>query len=151
MASNSQLCLFDKEFSINFNGNTILAGQIWSSSGTNSSEIFCVEIIDNIDEPGSRYSATTQYSDCYECVTENNGLYLFTICGSIAGGEIAIPVSELGEDFFLSGLTTLTSGSFYLEYENDGNISNGCVTFNTLLVLTPEGYAEVEKNMEYQL
>jgi hypothetical protein len=140
MAANSQFCFTGKQTDIDFNGNTISTGQIWSV--TDNKEIVCVEIIDNTDKPGKPYSATTQYSDCYECVTENNGLYIFLICGS--GEQVSIPVSELGDDFFLSGQTILSSGSFYLEYEFQGDIYNSCVGFSKMVVLTPEDYEKLE-------
>lgn len=139
---NSQLCFNGKEINIDFNGNTISTGQIWST--TNNKEIICVEIIDNTDAPGKDFSATTQYSDCYECVTENNGLYIFLICGS--GKQVIIPVSELGDDFFLSGQTILSSGSFYLEYEFQGAIYNSCVEFSKMAVPTPAEYAKLENS-----
>jgi hypothetical protein len=135
MAENSIDCIWQKPFNIDFSGNPINSGQYWvgmsSPDDLYKTERICLETTSNIDQPGSGFFATTEYTSCYDCISNNYGIVALQSC---FGGDIS------GLYIYVSGLTSTeyseiysivtggTSQPLYIEFLMSGNIQKGCYT-----------------------
>ena len=129
-AINSITCVRPSNFSLNFNGNSPLVGQVWVTY--NSIDIdtrfgICAEITDLTDEPSSDWSATTQYTDCFNCLINSNYIAVLKNCQIPV--LFSIPVSGLTETQY----NHLSSGgTIFLDYISSGVIQKGCFTISKI-------------------
>jgi hypothetical protein len=144
MASNSLICnpTSVNNININFSGQTVSTGQTWIAVDNivnpEKSNNICVEISSLSDDPSSAYSAITQYSNCYDCLTGNNAIITFSNCFTRI--EIILNLSEFSE----SEYNLFTSAStFYLKYLSNGSLSEGCFTIKKLIILPIIQYNEL--------
>jgi hypothetical protein len=135
MAINSIRCVDEKEFMINFSGNPIVSGEYWLSINDldlDKTERICLETTSNINEPGSSFSAITEYPSCYECVINNNGVIIFQQCFGKENVPLVINVSGLTEieyNQFVNDFNSGFTGSYYIEYIDNSILKKGCFFF----------------------
>ena len=81
---------------VNYNGLTLSPGDVvsWQLISKGGFETGCVTITD-VDVSDSSYSAQTQYTDCYDCLNNNNGVVELSNCAR-GTDSIILPVSDLG-------------------------------------------------------
>ena len=141
MASNSINCYDGLNVNINFSGRSVNNGEIWSVvAPAGKFQTFCVEITDYLtDAPLEPLSAQTQYINCYECYTNNYGVYSFTLCGSDRVAY-SIDVSQFGQTFFDSSTGFTQSTVFYLEFLIQGQVVQGCFSFRPPRLVPQEQY-----------
>jgi hypothetical protein len=142
MASNSINCYNGVELNINFSGRTVNNGEIWSAVGqVGKFQISCVEITDSLtDNPLASISAQTQYTNCYDCYTNNYGIYILSLCNSIGESAYFIDVSQFGPSFFESSTGFTQTTVFYLEFLIQGQVVQGCFSFGSPRVTTQDRY-----------
>jgi hypothetical protein len=133
MASNGFNCINNLTTnSFNFNGNTPLVGEIWSTwdqtSDPEGAKRECWEITDATDLGAVNPYLISEYADCYECLSNNYYLVLVTDC--IGGGEYTIPLYEFG---FLP----IVGEKYYFEITNVGK--NGGQFFSCFTIGTRKG------------
>jgi hypothetical protein len=116
--NNATLCQGEnKVIQVNFNGNTPSIGEVWNTSDINNTTPLCVTITTGVTEGSSTTLLTTQYTDCYDCMSNNYGVVSVTDCIS---GKIPITYLLTLESF---GFLPTIGATYYL----------------TFLILTPSG------------
>lgn len=121
---NSTTCVKPSAFSVNFNGNSPSIGQAWVSydqTDINKRVGICIEITNLTDEPSSVWSATTQYTDCFDCLINSN--YIADLQDCQGGPTVSIPVSGLTETQYNH---LISGGTIFLDYISSGVIQKGC-------------------------
>jgi len=143
MASNGFNCAVNiSTTNLNFNGNTPLVGQIWSSwdqiLDPDTAKRSCWEITDATD-----FSATTpflvqQYVDCYDCLVDN--YYVIEVSDCLNRNTYIIPIYEFG---FLPVLNE----TYYFEITNVPRIGSffSCFTISRYGGLAKQDF---DKNIE---
>jgi hypothetical protein len=123
MASNAIRCIDSAKVSVNFNGNIPAIGEIWSFWGDvdpNKVQRFCVEITDLTDDPLSSNRLQTQYTDCYDCVSQN--YYVYAVQDCISNRIYNVPAYEFGS---LPNLLEV----YYMTLSFRGSLITSCFTF----------------------
>jgi len=141
---NSNTCIKPSSFSLNFNGNSPAIGEIWvgyNDTNINKRVGQCVTITDLTDEPSSIYSATTEYTNCYDCLSNNYGFVSFVDCQRGIGPTFAI--SGLSESFYT---LISTGGTFYLEYNYLGAIIRGCYDVEKITTTNEAEFSIITKS-----
>jgi len=116
MASNGFNCINNLTTNtFNFNGNTPLVGEIWSTwdqiADPNKAKRECWEITDATDYGATNPYLISEYTDCYECLANN--YYVVRVTDCIGGSEYTIPLYEFG---FLP----VVDDTYYFEITNVG-------------------------------
>jgi|688.fasta_scaffold16254_13 hypothetical protein len=142
-------CFFPTNiWSINFNNNVINVGEFWYCSNSldpmAADKVLCAEITLNTDEPTSQFSAVTQYSNCYDCWSNNYGLFVFESCSGSFRFPLVIDVSALTEPFF----STFIDGTYYIECEVNGFPVSGCFFTKEPFLPTLKQYEEIEFELQ---
>ena len=123
MASNAIRCIDSEEVSVNFNGNIPAIGEIWSfwdDPDPNKTIRTCVEITSLTGDSLSSNRLQTEYTDCYDCVSQNYYVYIFQNC--INNKLYAVPAYEFGS---LPNLLEV----YYMTLSFRGNLITSCFTF----------------------
>ena len=79
MADNSVQCNSNKTFKVKFNGLPLINGDVCSIKSDFDEVNLCVTI-NNSDLPDGNYTAQTEYNNCYECLSENQGIVTLADC-----------------------------------------------------------------------
>jgi len=121
-------------YGVNFNGNSVNIGETWYVI-VDIKNFACVEITDSTDDPTSILSAQTEYPTCYDCYSNNYGIYTFTTCDG--GTSVSFDVSAFGSTFF----STFDSKKVYfINSLLNGNPIQGCFSTNGPKLLNEETY-----------
>ena len=115
----------NKQIPVNFNGNAPSIGEVWSTSDINSATLFCVTITTGVTESGSTKLLTTQYPDCYDCLSNNYGVVLVTDC--IGGTSYILTLESFG---FLPTIGATYYLTFLKLNPRGSNLITTCVTVN---------------------
>lgn len=121
--ANAIQCIDSISTSVNFNGNIPAIGEIWSfwtNVDPNKARRVCVEITDLTDDPLSSNRLQTQYTDCYDCVSQNYYVYTFQDC--ISNQIYTVPAYEFGS---LPNLLEV----YYMTLSFQGSLITSCFTF----------------------
>ena len=140
--NNATLCVDEnKQYNVNFNGNTPSIGDVWSISNINfeGEPPYCVTITTGVTEPSSAYLLTTQYTDCYDCMSNNYGVVSVTNC---IGEENFIQNYILTLESF--GFLPTLGATYYLTFLIDSNLITTCVTVDR------DGIGQITEN-EYNM
>ena len=126
---NATLCQDENRIlSVNFNGNTPSIGEVWGTSpNIDDTTPFCVTITTGVTEGSSTRLLTTQYTDCYDCMSNNYGVVSVTDC---IGGKIPIRYILTLESF---GFLPTIGATYYLTFlianpKGGSNLITTCVT-----------------------
>lgn len=145
-AINSTTCVKPSDFSINFNGNSPSIGEVWVSyndTDINKRVGTCVEITDLTDETSSTWSATTQYTDCFNCLINSNYIAVLNNCQ--IDNQVSIPISALTETQY----NHLSSGgTIFLDYISSGVIQKGCFFINNITSTNNIQFSFVVSNVQ---
>ena len=114
----------NKQIPVNFNGNAPSIGEVWSTSDINDKVLYCVTITTGVTEVTSTKLLTTQYTDCYDCMSNNYGVVRVTDC--IGGGKSRQYNLTL-ESF---GFLPTIGATYYLTFLIGSNLITTCVTVN---------------------
>ena len=114
----------NKQIPVNFNGNTPSIGEVWGTSDINDKVLYCVTITTGVTEVTSTKLLTTQYTDCYDCMSNNYGVVRVTDC--IGGGKSRQYNLTL-ESF---GFLPTIGATYYLTFLIGSNLITTCVTVN---------------------
>ena len=124
--NNATLCQDEnKVLSVNFNGNTPSIGEVWNTSDINDKTPFCLTITTGVTEGSSTKLLTTQYTDCYDCLSNNYGTVAVTNC---IFGRYTLTLESfgflptIGATYYLTFLITNPKGG--------SNLITTCVTVN---------------------
>jgi hypothetical protein len=118
--NNATLCQDEnKVLSVNFNGNTPSIGEVWNTSDINDKTPFCLTITTGVTEGSSTKLLTTQYTDCYDCMSNNYGTVTVTDC--INGKRYLLTLESFG---FLPTI----GATYYLTFLIGSNLITTCVT-----------------------
>ena len=120
--NNATLCEGEnKVIQVNFNGNTPSIGEVWNTSDINVEARLCVTITTGVTEGSSTTLLTTQYTDCYDCMSNNYGVVLVTDCIS---GKNPIQYALTLESF---GFLPTIGATYYLTFLLGSNLITTCV------------------------
>ena len=123
---NATLCQDEnKTYEVNFNGNTPSIGEVWSTSDINDPALLCVTITTGVTEGSSTTLLTTQYTDCYDCMSNNYGVVLVTDC---IGGRYTLTLESFG---FLPTIGATYYLTFLSSNPRGSNLITTCVTVNS--------------------
>jgi hypothetical protein len=128
-------------YGLNFNGNVVNIGEIWY---TESNSLFkegftgCVEITSLTDEPSSNSLLQTEYATCYDCYSNNYGVFSFFSCGK--GESIFFDVSAFTPTFFSN---FDNKGTYFIDSILDGTPIIGCFE-GQIGLLTQEEYNRLQ-------
>ena len=121
---NATLCQDEnKIYPVNFNGNTPSIGEVWNTSDINDSTPFCVTITTGVTEGSSTRLLTTQYTDCYDCMSNNYGVVSVTNC--IGGNRYVLTLESFG---FLPTIGATYYLTFLISSPRESNLITACVT-----------------------
>jgi hypothetical protein len=135
---NATDCLSGKGRSINFSGNSVSSGDTWYVTG-NKGDIACVEITSGTDEPTSTISAQTEYVTCYDCYSNNYGIYNFVSCDG--NTRLIFDISAFDSTFF----SAFDSNEIYfINSLLNGNPIIGCFGRGVIKLLTEEEYNKLQ-------
>jgi hypothetical protein len=155
MAANSINCVNLDEKDIDFNGNIINSGEYWVGMTDPFDQFFtqriCVETVSNIDSPGSGLFATQQYTSCYDCVSNNNGLIQLNPCYQTVFEVLFINVSALTESQYLeiySISTGDTGQALYIEFLNNGTLQKGCFNKSKIVTVSTAEYVQITAQLQ---
>jgi hypothetical protein len=127
--NNATLCQDDRPLSVNFDGNTPSIGEVWNTLNINLLEKpipYCVTITTGVTEVTSTKLLTTQYTDCYDCMSNNYGIVLVTDC--IGDSKIRSQYNLTLESF---GFLPTIGATYYLTFLIEGSsLITTCVTVN---------------------
>jgi len=120
MASNGFNCINNLTTNtFNFNGNTPLVGEIWSTwdqiADPNKAKRECWEITNETDYGATNPYLISEYTDCYECLANN--YYVVRVTDCIGRSVYTIPLYEFG---FLP----VVDDTYYFEITNVGKDSS---------------------------
>jgi hypothetical protein len=138
MANNSIRCYDSRPISVNLTGNTVTTGETWSAwsdllDPENASRI-CVEMVDTNDVE-SRSVLVQQYPDCYDCLSNNYGVYQFGNCI----GEGFVDFFNIPAEFF--GSLPNINEVFYMTIQSsESNTITGCFTLQGISQQTQSQY-----------
>jgi len=135
MANNSIRCYDSRPISVNLTGNTVTTGETWSAwndllDPENTSRI-CVEMTDTND----LVSATLlvqQYPDCYDCLSNNYGVYEFKNC--ITNDVYYIPAE------FFGSLPNINEVFYMTIQSSESKTITGCFTLQSISQQTQSQY-----------
>ena len=123
---NATLCQDEnKTYEVNFNGNTPSIGEVWNTSDINDPHSYCVTITTGVTEGSSTTLLTTQYTDCYDCMSNNYGVVLVTDC--IGGNRYILTLESFG---FLPTIGATYYLTFLISSPRGSNLITACVTVN---------------------
>lgn len=145
MASNAIRCIDSVEVSVNFNGNIPAIGEIWSfweSVDPNKTQRYCVEINDLTDNPLSNNRLQTQYTDCYDCVSQNYYVYIFQDC--VSDVLYSVPAYEFGS---LPNLLEV----YYMTLSIRGSLITSCFTFKDYKPIPLAEFNDILNNNKFAL
>ena len=135
---NATDCLSGKGRSINFSGNSVSSGDTWYVTG-GKGDIACVEITSGTDQPISTISAQTEYVTCYDCYSNNYGIYNFVSCDG--NTSLIFDISAFDSTFF----SAFDSNEIYfINSLLNGNPIIGCFGRGVIKLLTEEEYNELQ-------
>ena len=121
--NNATLCQDENQiYPVNFNGNTPSIGEVWNTSDINNTTPLCVTITTGVTEGSSTTLLTTQYTDCYDCMSNNYGVVSVTDCIS---GKNPIQYALTLESF---GFLPTIGATYYLTFLLGSNLITTCVT-----------------------
>lgn len=143
--ANAIACIGGDSYSVNFNGNIPAIGEIWSfwdGVDPNKVQRYCVEITDLTDDPLSNFRLQTQYTDCYDCVSQNYYVYSFQNC--ISGKNYTVPAYEFGS---LPNIGQV----YYMTLSFRGSLITSCFTFKAYKNLTLGDFNSSLNNNEFSL
>jgi hypothetical protein len=123
---NATLCQDEnKIYPVNFNGNTPSIGEVWNTSDIEDKTPFCVTITTGVTDGSSTKLLTTQYTDCYDCLSNNYGTVTVTDC---IGTRYLLTLESFG---FLPTIGATYYLTFLLTNPKGGsNLITTCVTVN---------------------
>jgi len=120
--NNATLCQDEnKVYPVNFNGNAPSIGEVWSTSDINDRTPYCVTITTGVTESGSTTLLTTQYTDCYDCMSNNYGIVSVTDCNINKSYLLTL------ESF---GFLPTIGATYYLTFLIGSSLITTCVTVN---------------------
>jgi hypothetical protein len=124
---NATLCQDEnKIYPVNFNGNTPSIGEVWNTSDIEDKTPFCVTITTGVTDGSSTKLLTTQYTDCYDCLSNNYGTV--TVIDCINGTRYLLTLESFG---FLPTIGATYYLTFLLTNPKGGsNLITTCVTVN---------------------
>jgi len=158
MAENSNYCLKPSEpLDINFNGNIINSGQYWlvvdNPSDLFSTKRLCVETLSNVDNPTSPFSAVQQYTNCYDCISNNNGVIYLRNCFESRIKELFMDVGGLTESEYLEIFSIITGNTeevLYVEFISNGTLQKGCFKPVDIDTLSTVNYLKLSEQLQFQ-
>jgi hypothetical protein len=156
MAENSIFCLkVNEPLDINFNGNPINSGQYWVvyNSIFASDQPICVETVSNVNNTSSQYLADQQYTNCYDCVSNNNGLIYLSNCFESNIKDLFIDVSGLTESQYLeifSIISGKTEEVLYIEFLSNGTLQKGCFGPKEIDTVPADLYVKLSEQLQFQ-
>jgi hypothetical protein len=115
----------NKPISVNFNGNAPSIGEVWNTSNINDDRPYCVTITTGVTEVTSTKLLTTQYTDCYDCMSNNYGIVLVTDC--IGSKNYSLTLESFG---FLPTIGATYYLTFLISSPGKSNLITTCVTVN---------------------
>ena len=121
---NATLCQnVNKVYSVNFNVNTPSIGEVWNTSDINDKIPYCVTITTGVTDGSSTKLLTTQYTDCYDCLSNNYGTVAVTSC---IFGRYTLTLESFG---FLPTIGATYYLSFLITSPREGTtLITACVT-----------------------
>ena len=139
MANNAIRCYDSRPISVNLTGNTVTTGETWSAwsdllDPENASRV-CVEIVDTNDAE-SRSALVQQYTDCYDCLSNNYGVYEIRNC-------INNEVFNVPAEFFGS-LPNINEVYYITIQSSESNTITGCFTIQSI---SQQRQSEYEANL----
>ncbi len=122
----------NRPLSVNFNGNIPSIGEVWNTLNIISLEEpvpYCVTITTGVTEVTSTTLLTTQYTDCYDCMSNNYGVVVVTDCigGDIRGNQYFLTLESFG---FLPTIDATYYLTFLISSPRGSNLITTCVTVN---------------------
>jgi len=119
---NATLCRNNQPTSVNFGGYVPSIGEVWNVMALDDQVPYCVTITTGITDAGSSLLLDTQYTDCYDCMSNNYGVVSVTDC--IRGDEYILTLDSFG-------FIPIEGATYYLTFILRGSITTTCVTVNT--------------------
>ena len=123
MAANAILCIDNSDRSIDFNGLSLMNGQIITATDQSPAPdvvSYCVVITDG-DQPGGSLTATTDsYTSCYDCLVNNYTTVRISPCD----GTLGLP-DTIDIDIAQFGFIPIENQVLYLQFTNTGRTYNG--------------------------
>jgi hypothetical protein len=113
----------NKPISVNFNGNIPSIGEVWGTSDINGAPPYCVTITTGVTEVTSTKLLTTQYTDCYDCMSNNYGVVTVQDCFGFKRRQYNLTLESFG---FLPTI----GATYYLTFLIGSNLITTCVTVN---------------------
>ena len=125
--NNATLCQDEnKIYPVNFNGNTPSIGEVWNTSNIDNEPPYCVTITTGVTEGSSTTLLTTQYTDCYDCMSNNYGIVSVTDCN--INRTYLLTLESFG---FLPTIGATYYLTFLIANPKEGsNLITTCVTVN---------------------
>jgi hypothetical protein len=115
----------NKQIPVNFNGNVPSIGEVWNTSDINDKVLYCVTITTGVTEVTSTKLLTTQYTDCYDCMSNNYGVVTVQDC--IGGTSYLLTLESFG---FLPTIGATYYLTFLISSPRGSNLITTCVTVN---------------------
>jgi hypothetical protein len=128
MSSNAISCISEQLVSFNFNGNTPQVGEIWSTWGEldpESASRECWEITDVTDYGVLAPYLIQEYTDCYDCMSNNYGVVTVTDCIAVK------PATQYTLTLESFGFLPTIGATYYLTFLIGTELITTCVTVNS--------------------
>jgi DNA-binding beta-propeller fold protein YncE len=147
MASNAINCFNLGGLNVNLTGQTVSVGQIWSAleplGNPGGAKRICVEMT-TTDDPGGTLCLVQQYTDCYDCLSNNYATYNFIDC--IGGRTYVVTAEEFGS-------LPNVNDTFYMTLQRIGRLGvetyTSCFTFSSLKIITQDEYKKAVSQNQF--